>query len=437
MLDVLLNIMNFIIHQVLREPAIFLGLIALVGLLIQRKELTEIISGTIKTIVGVVILDIGVGILVGSILPLAGAFGVVYQMPYEYTFAAETMTYGMDTFLGTYGTEIGIVMLAAFLLNLIIARFTKWKNVFLTGHMLFWFPVVFLAVGINAGMSGVGVVIFAAVGTTLYMVISMALVRPLVKLATGSDSFTLGHPTVGLSLIAAYVGKWVGDKSKSTEDLKFSKKLEFLREITITSTLVIFIAYVVIIAILTIQGHTAGEVLGANNNVILNAFMQSITFGAGLTVMLQGVRMMLAEIVPAFKGISDKVIPNAIPGLDCPLVFPYAPNAVIIGFIVSMITSTLALILIGTTGVFSFVILPLIITCFFEIGTGAVFANATGGLKGAVIGSAVAGVVMMIFMGLSLPFFSDTIADWMLIFGGNDFSILGFLGGLVARIFGG
>lgn len=430
-------VMDFIINDILRQPAIFLGLIAFVGLLIQKKEFTEIISGTIKTIVGVVILDIGVGILVGSILPLAGAFGVVYQMPAEYTFAPEMMTYGMDTFLATYGTYIGIVMLSAFVFNLIIARFTKWKNVFLTGHMLFWFPVVFMAVGINAGMSGAGVVIFAVVATTLYMVVSMALVRPLVKLATGSDAFTLGHPAVGLSLLAAYVGKLLGDKEKSTEDIKFPKSLEFLREITITSTLVIFIAYAVIIAILAIQGHSAGEVLGGDNNVVLNAFMQSITFGAGLTVMLQGVRMMLAEIVPAFKGISDKVIPNAIPGLDCPLVFPYAPNAVIIGFIVSMITSTLTLIIIGTTGAFSFVILPLIITCFFEIGTGAVFANATGGLKGAVIGSAVAGIAMMIFMGLSLPFFSDTIADWMLIFGGNDFSILGVLGGLVARIFGG
>jgi PTS system ascorbate-specific IIC component len=256
-------------------------------------------------------------------------------------------------------------------------------------------------------------------------------------MVTGSDSFTLGHPTVGLSLIAAYVGKLVGDKSKSTEDLKFPKQLEFLREITITSTLVILITYVVIIAILAVQGHAAAEVLGADSNVFLNAFMQSITFGAGLTILLQGVRMMLAEIVPAFKGISDKVIPNAVPGLDCPLVFPYAPNAVIIGFMVSMVTSTLTLILIGTTGAFSFVILPLIITCFFEVGTGAIFANATGGLRGAVIGSAVAGIAMMIFMGLSLPFFSDTIADWMLIFGGNDFSIMGVLGGLIARIFGG
>lgn len=164
--------------------------------------------------------------------------------------------------------------------------------------------------------------------------------------------------------------------------------------------------------------------------------MQGILFGAGLTVLLSGVRMMLAEIIPAFKGISDKVIPNAIPALDCPIIFPYAPNAVLIGFIVSMITSVITIIILGGTGLFSYAIMPLTITCFFEIGTAAVIGNGTGGTRGAILGSAVAGILMIFLVGFSIPFLQHTVSDWIVIFGGNDFSLWAIISGAVAKLFG-
>lgn len=42
--------------------------------------------------------------------------------------------------------------------------------------------------------------------------------------------------------------------------------------------------------------------------------------------------MAIGEIVPAFKGIADRFVKGAKPALDAPTVFPFAPNAVIIGF---------------------------------------------------------------------------------------------------------
>ncbi|WP_238545050.1 PTS transporter subunit IIC [Geomicrobium sp. JCM 19039] len=77
------------------------------------------------------------------------------------------------------------------------------------------------------------------------------------------------------------------------------------------------------------------------------------------------------------------------------------------------------------------------ITCFFEIGTAAIIANGQGGLRGAIAGSAVAGVAMILLVGLSVPILSGTAADWILIFGGNDFSLWSFIGDLIAPIFSG
>lgn len=73
--------------------------------------------------------------------------------------------------------------------------------------------------------------------------------------------------------------------------------------------------------------------LSAGTNYIVYAITQAGTFAAGFVVVLQGVRMILSEIIPAFQGIAKKLVPNSKPALDVPIVFPYAPNAVLIGFL--------------------------------------------------------------------------------------------------------
>jgi PTS system ascorbate-specific IIC component len=52
------------------------------------------------------------------------------------------------------------------------------------------------------------------------------------------------------------------------------------------------------------------------------AFMQSIQFVAGVFVLYSGVRLLLNELVPAFRGIAMRIVPDAKPALDCPVLFP-------------------------------------------------------------------------------------------------------------------
>jgi len=423
------KILNFIINEIFGQGAIFLALIAMIGLILQKKSFGEILRGTAMTAIGFFVLSQGTGIIVGSSIDgLAKAFNTI--MPS----AAGTP----DIDMSPYGTQIGIAMVIGFLINILVARFTKWKSVFLTGHMLYWFPYVFTAAGVNAGLEGVPLVVLATIMTGIYLVVAPNLMKPLVKEVTGDDSFTIGHPTTTLSVISGYLGKLIGNKEKSTEDIKFPKGLGFLKEVSITGSIVIALTYIVMSFILRANGQVPGEVwgyAGGNTGAFTYIFSKSLFFGTGVTVMLLGVRMLIAEIVPAFKGIADKVVPGAIPALDCPVLFNYAPNALIIGFIVAMITSTITILL--TAGMFPTIIIPLTFTCFFEIGTAAIIGNGTGGIRGAIVGAAVSGIIMVFLVGLGSYFFMNTINNWMLVYGGQDFSLWGIVTGSIAKLLAG
>ena len=341
---------------------------------------------------------------------------------------------------GEFGTEIGIVMIVAFAINVIFARFTKWKSIFLTGHMLYWFPYVFVAAGVGAGLSGAPLIALAAIFTALYMIISPNLMKPFVKKVTGDDSFTIGHPTTCLSVISGLLARAIGDPSHSTEDIKFPKSLGFLREISITGSIAIAISYIVMFFILTANGYDPATVWGyaeGTTGIFTYIFTHAIYFGVGMTIMLQGVRMLIAEIVPAFQGIAEKVVPDAIPALDCPVIFPYAPNALLIGFIVALITSTATILITGSMGIFPTVVIPLISTCFFEIGCATIVGNAEGGIRGAIVGAAVCGILAVLLVGFGAYFFNNTIQSWMLVYGGQDFDLWGMVCGAVARLIAG
>ena len=51
-----------------------------------------------------------------------------------------------------------------------------------------------------------------------------------------------------------------------------------------------------------------------------------MNFAVGVTIVYSGVRMILGDLIPAFQGIATKIIPNAIPAVDCAVFFTYAPN---------------------------------------------------------------------------------------------------------------
>ncbi|MBO0479775.1 PTS ascorbate transporter subunit IIC [Vagococcus fluvialis] len=415
--------MDFITNQILKNPPVLLGLIAMIGLLLQRKPIAEVIKGTLTAAFGMVILSAGVNMLVGAIAPINTA--VQTQM-------GVSVTEGLSdvTFTAEYGGTVGLAMFLGLIIHLLIARFTPVKTIFLTGHMLWWFPFIVVAGGVESGMKGTALIIFGAVLSALYWSFMPWIMRRYVWDATGDESFLIGHPTGILSIVSGFVAKRVGNKAKSTEDLKVPEGFSFFREISITGALVMFIMNIVVALIAPVLVPEGG-------NMFMFAVNAGLNFGAGLLIMLYGVRLLINQIVPAFQGIAEKVVPGAIPAFDVPILFNYRPNAVIIGFIVGMITSTIFVVIANSFNVFGVLLVPLVITSFFELGGAAVIGEGQGGLRGSIIGTTVAALVMVILVGVSAMLLGSTVQNWIMIFGGNDLSLWGILAKGLGSLFGG
>lgn len=136
-------------------------------------------------------------------------------------------------------------------------------------------------------------------------------------------------------------------------------------------------------------------------NYLMYAFMQAMVFVAGVFVLYSGVRLLLQELVPAFQGIAMRLVPNAKPALDCPVLFPYAPNAVILGFLSTTVGTVIGMLLFPMFGLA--MILPGLLTNFFAGGTAGIFGNAMGGRRGAIIGGVVHGLFITFLPAILIP----------------------------------
>ncbi|HII4458924.1 TPA: PTS ascorbate transporter subunit IIC [Clostridium perfringens] len=409
-----------------RNPALFMGLVVAIGLILQRKPIDAILKGIFKGIIGMVILLKGVDIVVSSITPLANAFSGLFNTQSNSTLG------DFNVFLGQYGSYVGLILFCGFVINIIIARYTRFKTIYLTGNILFWYPMLFLAVGIENNVSGLKLFIFTLIMYILVITIFPYILRKHVKYVTGNDSFTIGHTASIYCLLGSYIGKLVGQKDKNIENLNLPKSLSFFRDTNITAAIVMFIVYIIVGLFIGKESRIA---IYGSEPLITYSLIQGITFAAGMIILLTGVRMILGEIIPSFKGIADKLAKGSIPALDIPMIFPYGPNALLIGFIIALITSIGTLFLLGASGVLTFALIPLVVACYFDVAPGAIFANARGGWPAAIITSALGGIILMVLAAISLNLVSGTVGNFIQTYGGNEFSIWVIIGDLVGKLF--
>ncbi|HBS6199071.1 TPA: PTS ascorbate transporter subunit IIC, partial [Klebsiella pneumoniae] len=410
--------------DVLKVPSILVGLVALFGLVAQKKSLPDVIKGTIKTILGFLVLSGGAAVLVGSLSPL----GDIFKQAFHVQGIIPNNEAMVSIALEKYGAPTTLIMAFGMVANIVVARFTRLKYIYLSGHVTFYLACMVAIILSVAGFEGVQLIYTGSLSLGMMMAIFPAIAQPYMRKIVGNDQVALAHTgTVGY-VLSGWIGSLVGKGSKSTEEMNMPQNLSFLRDSTISISLTMMVIYLVL-------SVSAGKEFVESHfshgqNYLVYSFIQAITFAAGVYIILQGVRLILAEIVPAFTGFSEKLVPNARPALDCPIVFPYAPNAVLVGFISSFVGGLVGLFILGQLN--WVLILPGVVPHFFCGATAGVFGNATGGKRGAMIGAFAHGILIT-FLPVALLPVLGAIGLTNTTFSDTDFGVAGIVLGNMAR----
>ncbi len=440
----LLAIVKFLVDEIFSKPFYLVGLMTAVGLIALRRPTSQVLGGTIKATMGFLILVVGAVTVINALDPLGklllGATSVPGVVPTNEAIVALAQS--------KYGALTAWLMFAGFLASLVIARFTNLRYVFLTGHHIFYMATMLAVILVTVGMAGAGAVIVGAILLGTIMVIMPAFAHPWMKAVTGGEKLAMGHfgslGYIAGGIAGQIVTRVTGKKGKSSEEIEFPAGLRFLREPMVGTAVAMLIIYLIFAVWYAAKGDVglAGAVkalgLPAGSTwaaYLMAQVLNALNFGVGVAVILLGVRTIIGEIVPAFAGIAERIVPGALPALDCPVSFPYAPNAVLIGFLTSVLGGLFSLLLIawyfGKAWVLV-LILPGMVPHFFTGGTAGVFGNATGGRWGAAWGGFVNGILITFLPAFLLKVlgglgFANTT------FGDADFAWYGIVIGNVAR----
>ncbi|HEX2315776.1 MAG TPA: PTS ascorbate transporter subunit IIC [Thermomonospora sp.] len=404
-MDAVKDVLTFLADNVFGQVPILIGLITLAGLLLQRKRFEDTVAGALRATIGVVILFIGIEVFTGGLSSfqtvLASAMGT------EPPKAERTLT----GFLGEHGGTVALVITVAFLAHVLIVRlFPAARYLYLTGHLMFWVSTVTVAslLTIAPDADQLTLVLCGAGFVAAYWTLQPLWMRPLMRRVMPEDRFGYAHTSSLSALVTGYVARPFGDRDRhDTEKLTLPRQLSFFKDVNVSTALIISVIMLVAVAFADdrVVGDQAAQ-MDAKLSPWVWALLVGLRFAGGIAILLYGVRMFLAEIVPAFRGFSERVIPGTRPALDAPTVFPVAPTAVMFGFVASTATFLACL------GVFAaadwFTLAPPMIMLFFVGGATGLFGNVVAGWRGALIGGVLTGLILAVGQAVTWGLFEDT-----------------------------